>query len=349
MKIVIYHHAITVNWRYHMSEPEIGQDALSLRVGLLRKLNAMRKSVLKLDWKPDKSYAVKGNIVPYVSFPKMKAQIAPLLADNGIELFVDFGTPVKLEPLDRMPQHWMISMTITLMDIDTGFAMYDRVYGEAGDMGDKGIGKACSYAFKQWMAIKFMISDGIELDEPDDSPEPVKFVKRTKEEEEEVRSKVLSQGMKVPQPETVEKAPESPVTAPEEKKEEEPTEEPVAVPEPAEAPAEDPAPKRKVKPVPDKVPAPGHVQVAEPVPAPEPEPEPEPAPADPEPAPAPPAKGFKPVGPQAKAIERITQEWEKRAKEGLVSVESYNEMSMACASIASAADAVAFIKKFRVG
>ena len=333
-----------------MSEPEIGQDALSLRVGLLRKLNAMRKSVLKLDWKPDKSYAVKGNIVPYVSFPKMKAQIAPLLADNGIELFVDFGTPVKLEPLDRMPQHWMISMTITLMDIDTGFAMYDRVYGEAGDMGDKGIGKACSYAFKQWMAIKFMISDGIELDEPDDSPEPVKFVKRTKEEEEEVRSKVLSQGMKVPQPETVEKAPESPVTAPEEKKEEEPTEEPVAVPEPAEAPAEDPAPKRKVKPVPDKVPAPGHVQVAEPVPAPAPEPESEPEP-EPEPAPAsaPPATGFKPVGPQAKAIERITQEWERRAKEGLVSVESYNEMSMACASIASAADAVAFIKKFRVG
>ena len=332
-----------------MSEPEIGQDALSLRVGLLRKLNAMRRSVLKLDWKPDKSYAVKGNIVPYVSFPKMKAQIAPLLADNGIELFVDFGTPVKLEPLDRMPQHWMIPVTITLMDVDTGFAMYDRVCGEAGDMGDKGIGKACSYAFKQWMAVKFMISDGIELDEPDDSPEPVRFVKRTKEEEEEVRSKVLSQGMKVPQPETVEKAPESPVTAPEEKKEEEPAEEPVAVPEPAEAPAEDPAPKRKVKPVPDKVPAPGHVQVAEPVPAPEPEPEPEPAPADPEPAPAPPAKGFKPVGPQAKAIERITQEWEKRAKEGLVSVESYNEMSMACASIASAADAVAFIKKFRVG
>ena len=275
-----------------MSEPEIGQDALSLRVGLLRKLNAMRRSVLKLDWKPDKSYAVKGNIVPYVSFPKMKAQIAPLLADNGIELFVDFGTPVKLEPLDRMPQHWMISMTITLMDIDTGFAMYDRVYGEAGDMGDKGIGKACSYAFKQWMAIKFMISDGIELDEPDDSPEPVKFVKRTKEEEEEVRSKVLSQGMKVPQPETVEKAPESPVTAPEEKKEEEPTEEPVAVPEPAEAPAEDPAPKRKVKPVPDKVPAPGHVQVAEPVPAPEPEPEPEPAP------PHPPRKASSPWGPR---------------------------------------------------
>lgn len=327
-----------------MSEPEIGQDALSLRVGLLRKLNAMRRSVLKLDWKPDKSYAVKGNIVPYVSFPKMKAQIAPLLADNGIELFVDFGTPVKLEPLDRMPQHWMIPMTITLMDVDTGFAMYDRVYGEAGDMGDKGIGKACSYAFKQWMAVKFMISDGIELDEPDDSPEPVKFVKRTKEEEEEVRSKVLSQGMKVPQPETVEKAPESPVTAPEEKKEEEPAEEPEAVPEPSEAPAEDPAPKRKVKPVPDKVPAPGHVQVAEPTPAPEPEPEPEP-----EPAPTSPAKGFKPVGPQAKAIERITQEWERRAKEGLVSVESYNEMSMACASIASAADAVAFIKKFRVG
>lgn len=347
MKIVIYYHAITVNWRYHMSEPEIGQDALSLRVGLLRKLNAMRRSVLKMDWKPDKSYTVKGNIVPYVSFPKMKAQIAPLLADNGIELFVDFGTPVKLEPLDRMPQHWMIPMTITLMDVDTGFAMYDRVCGEAGDTGDKGIGKACSYAFKQWMAVKFMISDGIELDEPDDSPEPVRFVKRTKEEEEEVRSKVLSQGMKVPQPETVEKAPESSVEAPEEKKVEEPAKEPEAAPEPAEAPSEAPAEvpaetpvKRKLKPVPDKVPVPGYVQVAEPAP----EPVEEPAPA-----PEAPAMEFRPVGPQAKAIERITQEWERRAKEGLVSVESYNEMSMACASIASAADAVAFIKKFRVG
>lgn len=72
-------------------------------------------------------------------------------------------------------------------------------------------------------------------------------------------------------------------------------------------------------------------------------------PAPKEETPAPKAGGFKPTGPQAKAIARIEAVWEERAKAGQVSVEEYNAMSMARATMASAADAVSFIKTYKVG
>lgn len=311
-----------------MADIELSENYLADRVSLLKKLNAVRMDVLSMDWKPDKAYAVKGTPVPYVSLSKMKAQISPALARNGLELFIVFGRPEKLDPLDRMSQHWMIKLTVTLMDVDTGFAMYDEVYGEAGDLGDKGIGKAESYALKQWMSVKFMIADGID---PEDEREdtPMTFVRRTKEEEEEVKSKVLSQAMKVPAPAdqtpAPKEAPKKPSKAPEPKEVSKPEEEPVVAPEPEEAPSE-----------------------AEDAPAPADAPEPNPPNHDPVSKPQF-KEGFKPEGPQAKAIDRITQEWKKRFDEGQVSEESYAEMTRACEDIASPADAVAFIKRFRVG
>lgn len=70
--------------------------------------------------------------------------------------------------------------------------------------------------------------------------------------------------------------------------------------------------------------------------------------AEDKPAEAKPAgEKFKPLPAQAKAIENITKRWEEKAKAGEVSVEVYNQMSMACASISSAAEAVEFIKKYK--
>lgn len=101
------------------------------------------------------------------------------------------------------------------------------------------------------------------------------------------------------------------------------------------------APKEEPKEMPEKAPA-----EEKPAEGPKPEPKVE------EPAKAPEAPktgGFKPTGPQAKAIQRIEDVWEQRAKAGEVTPEEYNAMSMARATLASAADAVAFIKTYKVG
>ena len=107
-----------------------------------------------------------------------------------------------------------------------------------------------------------------------------------------------------------------------------------------------PAPK---PPAPKKAP-----KKEEPAPEVHEEPKAEPAPA-PEAQESPkveddaPAPGYKPMGVQAKAIDRITSVYEQRAKAGEISPEEYNQMSMDCASISSVKDATAFIKKYRVG
>lgn len=109
------------------------------------------------------------------------------------------------------------------------------------------------------------------------------------------------------------------------KKKDEPKEEPKPEPKPKEEPKEEPkkAPKEEPKP---------ELKAEEPVKE-----------------EAPKTGGFKPTGPQAKAIQRIEDVWEQRAKAGEVTPEEYNAMSMARATMASAADAVAFIKTYKVG
>ena len=57
---------------------------------------------------------------------------------------------------------------------------------------------------------------------------------------------------------------------------------------------------------------------------------------------------FKPTAPQQKMIDRIKQVWEERALKNEVTVEEYNNMSWDCATIGDNAQAVAFIKKYRV-
>ena len=57
---------------------------------------------------------------------------------------------------------------------------------------------------------------------------------------------------------------------------------------------------------------------------------------------------FKISAAQQKAIKKITDAWEKAAKEGKVEPEKYNQMSMACASISSTAQAMEFINTYKM-
>lgn len=167
------------------------------RLAIYRKINAMRGDVLKADWRPDKFYVIKkdNTRVDYVSIEKMKANLNPIFQRNGVEYDLDFGEPVSI---GGSASHFSVSLEATMIDIESGAWCVDRVNGEAADMGDKSIGKAQSYAMKQWLSNRFMISDGSDPERGDAEEIPT-FVKRPKADEEEARSKVLAQGVPVPE------------------------------------------------------------------------------------------------------------------------------------------------------
>lgn len=169
----------------------------------MKKINEARADVCAADWTPDKTIVMKkdNTVIPYISVSKMKATLAPIFQKHGLEFVVRCEKPEKLEAVGGQPSHWMVCMTLILVDVDSGESTYDIIYGEASDLGDKAITKAESYAFKQWLSTKFMLADG--MDPERDSGDDVPGFLKTRDDPE-TRNKVLSQGVKP------DKAPEKP-------------------------------------------------------------------------------------------------------------------------------------------
>lgn len=263
------------------------------RAALYKKLNAFRADVIQCDWKDDKMVSLGGpKGYPYLSSDKIIKNLAPLLVKHGVELDVEYSDLTDYSKDGT--RHWSVKATIFLTDVDTGYTTHSCAYGEGQDTQDKGIAKAQTAAFKKCLATRNMIADGIDPDAVDIYT-PNNFYKKSAEEQEEVKSKVLEQAVKP----VVEKTPEP-------KTEEKPVQT---------VPQEAPQTTLKVEDAP--------VEVKE-------------------------RNKFVPVGPQKGAIDKILTEYENRAKSGTIDVEDYNKMLSDHYDLSSAADAVAFIKKYRV-
>lgn len=291
---------------------KVNEMGTNEKSNLLKKISGLRQEIMTKDWADDKMFTMNGRGgYSYLSADKVKKTLAPLFSKHGIELRVEFNDLQCREAIGNMSQHWTVRLDVTMIDVENGDTMTSSVYGEAGDSGDKGVSKAQTCAVKQWVFSEFFIADGIDPDAADGMVNTSGFYKKSADEKEEVVSKVLAQSMKPAQTEKpVEEAkPAKSVKTPAKK---------AAEPKAEEKPAEEPAkPAEEAKPV--EAEAKSEV------------------------------KSYKPTGPQAKAIKRIEEVWEQRAKSGEVTPEEYNAMSMARASLSSPADAVAFIKTYKVG
>lgn len=164
--------------------------------GLLTKINALRADVLTKDWSDDKNFMMGGKVMyPYLSADKVKKTIAPLFHKHGLELVMNFTDLIERGEVGGFKQHWTIKLEATILDVDTGAELTTTVYGEAGDVGDKGINKAQTAAIKQWVMSQFLVADGI--DPEGDSPMvKTTFTPKTHEENEEVRSQILAKTVK---------------------------------------------------------------------------------------------------------------------------------------------------------
>ena len=300
------------------------------------RFNAFRKDALACDWAPDKYLSLPSNKgYQYISSDKCRRNIAPLLVKHGLEFVPEFSDLTMHPAYGNVPNHWSVKLTAHLVDCETGISQTSVVYGECGDTGDKGIIKAQTAAIKQWILQNNLLADGMDPDGVADSAENAggTFHKKSPAEEAEVKSKVLSQGIKPAEPakprKPAEKPKEVPKEAPKEASKEEPKEEPVKEPEKA------PESEEKAE------------EVSKPVAEPEVPEEPAkklvkkeelaPVAINPELAPI-----------HKNAIGKILARFEERAKAGQIGPEEYNEMSMECAEIKTKADAVRFIKKYQV-
>ena len=136
------------------------------RKALLKKMNAFRKDLLECDWTPDKKFMIN-NVpkYPYVSVEKVKANFAPLIAKHGLEVKLEYSDLQGRAAIGLMSQHWTVKCRMTMIDIDTGESESFEAYGEAGDAGDKAIGKAQTHALKQIVFQNYMVADN---SDPDD-------------------------------------------------------------------------------------------------------------------------------------------------------------------------------------
>ena len=217
----------------------------AMRVALLRKISAFRAEIQMKDWSPDKMMS-GGTPYPYLSVDKVKRTIAPILVKHGLEFdiqYYDLEQHADLVTTNKSLQHWTVRAEATFTDIDTGETKTYRTYGEGSDVLDKSVPKCMTMALKQVFVQEFGIVDGIDPSFDDSEAPAGSFHRKSPEEQEAVKSKVLAGAVKPSAPAPKAAKPVAPVPAPKaeapapkaEVKEEKPAEEPELVGKYAEA------------------------------------------------------------------------------------------------------------------
>lgn len=292
---------------------------------LYKKISAMRAEIITKDWSDDKMYASGATRYSYLSADKVKRTLGPLFSKHGLEFRVKFSELTPEAGYGNVAMHWAIRLDATLIDVDTGETETSTVYGEAGDVADKGIIKAQTAAIKQWVLAVFFIADGIDPDAADSSANHGSF--RSADDQETVRSRVLAGGV------TASKTVVPPKTA-------------VLKNHLHPAPAvSNPAPAASkvaaVRPaaVPKKKEAIRKTAPSAPVTA------PKPSAAATEPVPE--ETAFKPSEPQKRAVDHIVSLWFDQAKAGKITGEKYAEIQKASLGFRNVHDVTDFIKQYR--
>ena len=187
----------------------------SPRVKLLKKMNDFRNAVIKdCDWTADGQMRIQGNLIKYISIAQMKAALAPLYAQYGLEFDADMPTAPIYNADSRQ---WCVGVKFSVTDIETGEEKSNTIWSAAS--GEKGMAVAESYSLKMYYSLKYNLADGIDPEK--DNTVSSSYVPKTEKEKEEVISKIQEKAVK-PAPVVEKPAPK-------------PVEKPVAKPAPADA------------------------------------------------------------------------------------------------------------------
>ena len=283
------------------------------RLPFADKLSGFRTEVQNCDWKPDKFLNLgNGKGFPYISSDKVRITVSPILAKYGLEFTPEFSELTMHPGYGNVANHWTVKLKGTIKDYYSGQEYTASVYGENGSSDDKGVVKAQTAAVKKFFIDTQLLADGIDESVDAYTSAGGQFVKKTPEEQEEIRSKVLSSGIAPNKP----AVPNRPKPAPAKQAPAKPAEKPAEAPK-----ADEPAKEEKPADEPEKPKESNEsgVHIPDGIPA-----------------------------IHRTAITKIVETWTERAKTGAVGPEEFNEMSMACAEVQTQKDAVKFISKYKV-
>lgn len=281
-----------------------------------KKFNELRSDVIQQDWTKDKKMVSPGMYYDYLSADKVKQKMSPIFTRHGLEYTLSVDEPKLLDPLGQKGlQHWLSSVNVTYIDIETGYMTPVRKFwGEGSDVLDKGMKKSVTEAIKQWLMCDFLIAEGIDT-EVASAGEAYRAVEKN---EVEVKS-------------ALEEARVKPKTA---KKTEEP------VPAEAPKPAEVPAPAEEPKETPKKAPRAKKEDKAEETPAAEPEGPKTPVSEAPKPASG---TDFKLSESQIRTVQAAFDAWTEAHDMKRVTDEAYAAAVEAYRGISCAKDIIKFV------
>ena len=142
---------------------------LELCVKLQKKKNAIRTELR------EKGKLTNGEVneydnYQYFSEAQYKELFTDLFSKHGIELHVDeidYGT---FEGTDKQPFGRTVTLSCTLIDVDTGYTESSRHTGEGLDRGDKAGYKATTGALKRFLSSTFLVATQDDPEREDEKP-----------------------------------------------------------------------------------------------------------------------------------------------------------------------------------
>lgn len=134
--------------------------------GVAAKRMELYRRIGECDWTPDAAYQVKGRSVRYVSGPKLKRTIRPLLCDLGLVFDMTCEGTEALPPCGAKENHHRMTYRMTLTDAESGERSETVVTVEGADAGDKAMLAGAAYAKRCYWINNFDIVDGMEDEDP---------------------------------------------------------------------------------------------------------------------------------------------------------------------------------------
>lgn len=178
-------------------------------ISFAEKMNYLQKLVEAEDWSDDKAYTMGSTVVPYLSADKVFRQFGPIFRKAGLVFVPRFHDAVKLDPIDKRPNHWAVQLEADVFDPDNNIKLTYNAYGEGADNQDKGLIIAQTVARRALLAAMGFLVDGINEGDSDNNGAAFR---KSPAEQNEIRGNILKKG--IPKIEDKPAVPKAPVAAP---------------------------------------------------------------------------------------------------------------------------------------
>jgi len=134
---------------------------------LQKKKNELRKALHEKGILPKGAHNDYDNY-EYFSEAQYKELFTELFSKYGIELYIDELAYEPFDGTDKQPFGRKVTLSCTLIDVDTGYGETSRHTGEALDRGDKAGYKATTGAIKRFLSSTFLVATKDDPEREDD-------------------------------------------------------------------------------------------------------------------------------------------------------------------------------------